>query len=1062
MSRKKRGKRKNNKKGKQVRQNHQGAAANQASNNVSAVSVDSSALVPYDSSDSKLIPVAVISGKDRQIEHKVQGMHNSILQHRGSSTRSCHENIQLLDVSMRQLDKYLALVRSHRVKDMLIQAQIDCLLFAMHDAMTIVETFDDSPVGKKNKRIYRKIISGLMVKVIFKSRQYNDPSKCSEAKLYLVYRRITENEYIQFFDASLAREYIKKTSIFIQSFVANLTTPEDYFIHSIENFFLILQKSKPSFGKAKKMLQVCQESVPAHEQYSASNYIYWMAGPYLQLFYKIHELIISLHTSNVETASWVVKNIDDIRRAISDAFLLVKKAFQHFDQVDKADQCRRQLGTMLKVLNCIFLHFAHFFENISRLSIGDKRVLYNESTIELYEIILFLLHCESKYFGESLVIDALFKNQLVSPIDLDSFNIIVMQYLMENAPHDRQAASLLQKQLSDPSHSAMRLIRGNSDENDEQKHKKLSDNFTDYNRKHVVEIVKDGLRRFRLITPTALSREFYLDAEKREKFFADEADKVLDDLEEELLAEEELSSAFLPSRIFAFEEKKADCSPATPSSVLPDIEDPFVYEVTQKYLAQGDYEGGIAYLADIIAKLDKSPQAQKLHIQYLLDIAKFYRLQASSLVIIVRNNSDVERGLSIYDTLIARLENILLECDVLEKHSDAVLKQLDKVKTSVAKILLDVHNKSDRLLYVSISYFQRLQKKRERFKRNYPHIWENGNVTSPSKATLLFRGVKRTCAAVEKGVPILQKKVRNVYAKISLHHNQLPLVDVDAAVKSSLAPLISAKNQKGVFIRGGYIRDVLTDNIPYDVDAVTNYEIDGLIDLLKNSNISFYKEPTASVHIKGLTTFVCNCVESKDEMERGWHYDLSSVGSLSPEALRKMALTADFTCNTLFATIGGEVIDPLGVGVEACKKKELELVGETKEEQEENFVNDPIRFVRAVILVLFKGWKMPDNIKALIDKHKVKLHEIQDHVGAVIGKTQYYKGVCNVDKGLRDEMLKLLNLPKYLHGMLINNLEHLRPKSVVGVSGTLFNSSSGQPAASDDDAQLLSGVAAMQ
>ncbi len=153
------------------------------------------------------------------------------------------------------------------------------------------------------------------------------------------------------------------------------------------------------------------------------------------------------------------------------------------------------------------------------------------------------------------------------------------------------------------------------------------------------------------------------------------------------------------------------------------------------------------------------------------------------------------------------------------------------------------------------------------------------------------------------------------------------------------------------FLVGGALRDMLRDVEPRDFDVATNADLDEIRSLFRNSKTIGKRFPIVHTYFGGELVEISSLKGDK---------------SLPRETLlREDALLRDFTVNALFYDIDSfEVIDPLGA-LDHLRDGRVVSIGDP----DTVFLEDPVRMLRALKLMVKHGFTLDETVARAIDKH---------------------------------------------------------------------------------------------
>jgi len=165
-----------------------------------------------------------------------------------------------------------------------------------------------------------------------------------------------------------------------------------------------------------------------------------------------------------------------------------------------------------------------------------------------------------------------------------------------------------------------------------------------------------------------------------------------------------------------------------------------------------------------------------------------------------------------------------------------------------------------------------------------------------------------------------------------------------------------------LLISGGFVRDVLTNQIPNDIDLITNMPSSEIYSLVKNlSNIK-------SIGVHGESSEVVRV-----KFRNGEEYEISSFknageknGIINPS---QDAGDREFTANALFYNpLSGQVIDYVG-GIKDIEKKRIRFTGSAKKRIDE----DGIRMMRYIRFLYKTGFSAIDEDREVVRKLAPKI-----------------------------------------------------------------------------------------
>ena len=174
---------------------------------------------------------------------------------------------------------------------------------------------------------------------------------------------------------------------------------------------------------------------------------------------------------------------------------------------------------------------------------------------------------------------------------------------------------------------------------------------------------------------------------------------------------------------------------------------------------------------------------------------------------------------------------------------------------------------------------------------------------------------------------------------------QIPTKVVD------ILTLINNQN-KEAYIIGGAVRDFIIDKIPHDYDLCTNLPLLAIKEYLPHFHLMKQTDLRHAGVIKMGDTIV-------------------EISEYKGDTLESDILKRDFTINGIAMDKDGNLIDPFGFQQDIYDKK-ISLIDKTGESIKKN----PLLMLRAIRFACKLGFKIDDNTKAMIFKHKVTLSKI--------------------------------------------------------------------------------------
>lgn len=168
-----------------------------------------------------------------------------------------------------------------------------------------------------------------------------------------------------------------------------------------------------------------------------------------------------------------------------------------------------------------------------------------------------------------------------------------------------------------------------------------------------------------------------------------------------------------------------------------------------------------------------------------------------------------------------------------------------------------------------------------------------------------------------------------------------------------VATLDADKNAQSALLVGGCVRNVLLKTSATDVDIATIYAPDKVTKALEKNNIRVI--PTGIEH--GTVTALINDVSfeittlRKDVTTDGRYAQVVYTDDWAEDAQRR-----DFTMNALYADLGGNIFDPLSLGISDLQAKRVAFVGDP----DARIAEDYLRILRFFRFWAWYGKGAPD------------------------------------------------------------------------------------------------------
>ena len=173
------------------------------------------------------------------------------------------------------------------------------------------------------------------------------------------------------------------------------------------------------------------------------------------------------------------------------------------------------------------------------------------------------------------------------------------------------------------------------------------------------------------------------------------------------------------------------------------------------------------------------------------------------------------------------------------------------------------------------------------------------------------------------------------------------------------------------YLVGGCVRDLLCHEKPKDFDVATNATPTQIRSLFRRSRLVGRRFPIAHVRygrdIIEVSTFRQGEHDDIETNESGLIVRDQAFGHLADDAFRR-----DFTVNALYYDVlSHQIIDYVG-GVEDIQQKRLRFIGDPAE----RLAEDPVRYLRAIRFAAKLGFRIDDEIEALVEDTADRLEAI--------------------------------------------------------------------------------------
>ncbi|XOV83456.1 MAG: polynucleotide adenylyltransferase PcnB [bacterium] len=173
------------------------------------------------------------------------------------------------------------------------------------------------------------------------------------------------------------------------------------------------------------------------------------------------------------------------------------------------------------------------------------------------------------------------------------------------------------------------------------------------------------------------------------------------------------------------------------------------------------------------------------------------------------------------------------------------------------------------------------------------------------------------------------------------------------------------------YLVGGCVRDLLCHKKPKDFDVATNATPNEVRALFRRSRLIGRRFPIAHVRsgreLIEVSTFRQAQHDDIETNESGLIMKDAAFGTAADDAFRR-----DFTINALYYDVEShEIIDYVG-GIEDIVNKRLRFIGDPAD----RLAEDPVRMLRAIRFAAKLGFRIDDDIMALVDDTAERLDAI--------------------------------------------------------------------------------------
>lgn len=248
-------------------------------------------------------------------------------------------------------------------------------------------------------------------------------------------------------------------------------------------------------------------------------------------------------------------------------------------------------------------------------------------------------------------------------------------------------------------------------------------------------------------------------------------------------------------------------------------------------------------------------------------------------------------------------------------------------------------------------------------------------------------------------------------------------MEKDIIIKNVLKPIID----KGfdAFFVGGCVRDKLLNKKPKDFDVSTNASPSEL-----HTVFSKFSNKTNNSEPYGVTIPIINGEEVeiasfRKDISDGRHPTVEIGGTINEDAARR-----DFTINSLYEDIDGNILDPTKKGLEDIKNKLLRFVGDPQK----RILEDPLRILRFARFTSTLGFESADDLSNIkfdlssLSKERV-LKELQGMFGGKYFMPNGFNFILNLNTS--DQLDKIKEVVKSMKGCFQNPIWHSEGSTIV-------------------------------
>ena len=219
------------------------------------------------------------------------------------------------------------------------------------------------------------------------------------------------------------------------------------------------------------------------------------------------------------------------------------------------------------------------------------------------------------------------------------------------------------------------------------------------------------------------------------------------------------------------------------------------------------------------------------------------------------------------------------------------------------------------------------------------------------------------------------------------------------------------------YIVGGFVRDSLLGIKSNDVDITTSATPLELKKIFPNCEIKSDSYGALVLYYKKYRFDITTMREEKEYLDNRHPSSVIYVNDLKTDLLRR-----DFTINALCFDKNGKLVDLIGGKNDLDNKIIRSIIPSHK-----SFSDDALRILRAIRFASLLDFKLSEEVKNAIQKHKHLLKKLsnsrkKDELDKIFGSKKAYEGI---------KLIKEFNLDKELD---INNLDRIKDYSdIIGI-----------------------------